>query len=365
MTVRSDSVGRSNTAGTLALAIATAGVFGAVAVSAWSEPSNASAVHAVVRADLDVDAPQAIATGARLEAVESAETSVRDARSAALDALRTTEGFHATLRVVDDRTGLTIPTAWFQRSEFGALDRRAQRHDASPGRKPVRLHVTESRATVLVAAPRYATQDVLIDRPGEIEVRLTRATSIQGAVLDGRSAGVSSARVTLEFLGSTLDGVTEESEAIPIKGPTLRRTDADGRYVFSNVAPGVYRTVVEVEGAKHASRPRLVLAGEWLDVDHWLDESTRLAVQVDRPDGLPAARARLLVQRDGDAEPTLTRYTGEDGRATLGPLDPGSYRVSVQSVDGTAIPQSLSIQDDGRAVVDLHLQLARAAARGD
>jgi uncharacterized membrane protein YvbJ len=64
----------------------------------------------------------------------------------------------------------------------------------------------------------------------------------------------------------------------------------------------------------------------------------------------------------GAATTALTRYTDQDGRATLGPLEPGTYDVSVQSTDGVAEPRSFTIKDDDSSLVDLHLQLAGASA---
>ena len=346
--------------------VAAAAVFGTVALSAWSDRGGESTVHAVVRTDTARGASSLRATtlesiGTRADFAEATS----EMRTSAFEAATADEGFLATLRVVDASTGLTIPTAWFQRSEFGALDRRAQRHDAAPGKESVRLWIDGTHATVLVAAPRYQTKDVALDRAGAHDVRLERATSLGGTVRDGQSAPVPAALITLEYLGSTLDGLSDDAEPLAIKGPTLRRTDADGRYAFTDLAPGVYRTVATIDGAVHTSRPRLVHAGEWVDTDHWLDEATRLVVQVDGPDGLPAARARLLVSRKNTTLQTLTRYTDRDGRATLGPLEPGIYDVTVQSTDGVAEPHSFTIEDDGSALVDLHIQLAIASAPRD
>ena len=345
--------------------IAAVGVFSAVAFSAWTDRGGATVVRAIHRADQGESVSNAASAAlGPIEPRVSLMEIPRPVRSAAATT-DVVQGFHATLRVVDAQTGLTIPTAWFQRSEFGALDGRDKRHQAQRSGARVKLWVEGARATILVSAPQYTTRDVAIDRAGAHEVRLERATSLIGTVRDGQSALVPDARVTLEFLGADFDGLTEEAEPLAFKGATLCRTNADGQYAFTNLAPGVYRTVAVIDGAEHTSRPTQVHAGAWVMTDHWLDEATRLLVQVDQPDGLPAARSRLLLSEDGASTHVLTRYTDDDGRATLGPLDPGKYNVSVQSTDGVTDPQSFTIEDDGQAAFDLHIQLARPDASPD
>ncbi|MEM1451178.1 MAG: carboxypeptidase-like regulatory domain-containing protein [Planctomycetota bacterium] len=355
---------RSNAAGTLALLVASTAVLAGFAAAVLSGHGSPSPAHAIDRAEpTPFVASRPDAGPVVLETLATPASHLGSARES--DATSEKSGFEASIRVLDAKTGLEVRTAWFQRSEFGAIGGRGALFDVQREGEPASLNIDGERATVLVSAPRYVAREVALDRAGVEVVRLERATSLVGTVRDGQSALVKGARVVLEYLGPTLDGASGDAEALPFDGPTLRRTDERGEYAFTGLAPGVYRATCSVGSATHTSRPTLVADDAWTRVDHWLAEATRLSVQVARPDGLPAARARLLVTRPGEGAPALTRYTDEEGRATLGPLDPGTYDVAVQSRDGETSPRSLTIHDDGQAFVDLHLQLARMEpARG-
>ncbi|MEM9380417.1 MAG: carboxypeptidase-like regulatory domain-containing protein [Planctomycetota bacterium] len=346
---------RSKTAGTFALLVASTAMLVAFAAAIWSGHGSPSPAHAIDRAEPALRVARA--ADAPLAALDAlAAPADLDRRASAEDDRSEATGFEASIRVLDATTGLEVRTAWFQRSAIGASE---ARFDAQREGENTTLRVEDASATVLVSAPRYVARSVTLERAGVEAVRLQRATSLIGTVRDAQSGLVSGARVSLEYLGTSLSGVGTDAESLPFDGPTLRRTDERGEYAFTGLAPGVYRATCSVDGATHASRPTLVTGGAWTRTDHWLTEATRLSVQVARPDGLPAARARLLVTRPGESGPSLTRYTDEDGRATLGPLDPGTYDVAVQSRDGETSPRSLTIHDDGQAFVDLHLQLAR------
>lgn len=355
---------RSKTAGTLALASATLAVFGTVAVASRLGGVGDRTVRAVVRShgfvsSSDVEEPRLAQPSHSRAAAGATQRETPPRADEAPVALR------ATIALVDARSGLPITRGWLQRSQFGALDRRGRRHEIDDPRGRVDLVVEEASATVLVSAARYLRQEVRIDRSGPHEVRLERATSVLGAVLDGQSAPVHGASVRLEFLGAGLVASPDDVVPIEIDAPTLDRTGVDGRFAFTDLPPGTYRTVATIDGAEQVAHPFRVQTGEWVESDHWLDEATRVAVRLDGPDGAPAARARIIVEATNDSNLTLTRYTDDDGRAVIGPLAPGTYDVTALSDDGVLTPRSLTVQDDGRAIVDLELKLARGTKLRD
>ncbi len=230
-----------------------------------------------------------------------------------------------------------------------------------------------------VSAPMYAPLLVSLAAPGAADVdrtiEMTRSTAIVGVVRDGSSAPLAAARVTLEYLGPLGEFNAGQADAVPLPdsydGPTLRRTNDAGRYSFGHLPAGVYRTRVQRDGTTHLSDPIFAQAGRWALGDHWLDEHVRLAVTLVQATGEPAVASRILMLAapEGglpagvtpalpeDAEILVSRYTDEEGRATLGPLSLGQYTIYVQSDEGTTLPKELAIQEGSRSILELDLQL--------
>ena len=98
----------------------------------------------------------------------------------------------------------------------------------------------------------------------------------------------------------------------------------------------------------------------------------RLAVLVLRSDGRSAEGSRvLLLPEPPDSKPVdplnaslpdspeklITRYTDEEGRATLGPLGIGRYLVFIQSDDGQVAPRRLQVDEPSRSILELEFRL--------
>lgn len=292
------------------------------------------------------------------------------------------------LRVVDALTGQAVLKYWARRS--GMIDMASiqppRLSDPATGKLVLPGSVwlgadPDAPAEFLVSAPLYEPLTTSLEGPGprdlERTVKMTRAAGIVGVVRDGSSAPLPSARVNLEFLGASEGFSTATGAPAPMpesyEGATLRRTDETGRYAFGHLPPGVYRTRASRDGTVHLSDPIFVAAGRWSLGDHWLDEHVRLAVVVTDPDGLAAEKSRILLLPidpetaeplalntllPDDAEKPVTRYTDTEGRATLGPLSAGTYRVFVQSDDGQAPPQEFHLVEGSRSILELdfHLQ---------
>jgi len=312
------------------------------ALLALSEGSGAPrAVHAVERletASLGVDGVHVPVTEVVERAVAAPPALIEVVEEAA-------PAPRAQLAVFDAVTGLGV------REVTVTLGGRVERFEPVSG-QPLSLEVGTTDQRLEVGAAGYRSHLVTVNGGGIQEVRLMRSTSLRGTVRDADGAPMPHASVRLipdaAAPGGTSGGVQGQ--------PTLRRTDRAGAFTFDALEPGVYRTSVEVAGVAHLSRPLELRHGEWAQADHRLVTSTALSVQVDTPGGLPAERARLLIQRDGASTP-VTRYTDDRGRAAIRPLPAGSYQLTVQSAEGTSPPRAFTIKEAGQGLVDLHVRL--------
>lgn len=294
-----------------------------------------------------------------------------------------------TLRVlaVDAITGEPVRRYWMKRNSIedltsqdrpllsepktGALTLSAEQWDGEP---------SATMRSFLVSAPQHAPLSVTLERPrrdGQKQrIELQRAASIVGIVRDGSSAPLASARVSLEYHGTVLEFTGEFGDPKPFPdsydGPTLRLTDAAGKYAFGQLPGGVYRTLVEQASARHGSDPISVRPGGWSLGDHWLDEHARLTVTVFKADGTAAPKTRLLlVEATPPLAPVLgekivltaNQYSDADGRATFGPLAVGDYGLYSQSDDGFAAPIACKVTETSRSVLELTVRLKPSEAR--
>ncbi len=296
-----------------------------------------------------------------------------------------------TLQLVasDAITGQPVPRFWMKQDAMVDAASTGGPFLSDPDSGTVTLAHTEwdaadplEKRSFLVSSPRHTPQSVELNRPrrdGEkLTLRLLRAASIVGTVRDGSSAPLPSARVTLQYHGPAADFTGELGEPVPLpdsyQGSTLRLTDAEGEYAFSQLPPGVYVTQVQQATALHASDPIFVRPGEWSLGDHWLDEHVRLTVTVTQADGTASANTRILLVQaepplneslDEGVEIMTAKYTDAEGRATVGPLSPGAYGVYIQSDDGVAAPMALEVAETSRSVLELFARLRQDESRQD
>ncbi len=261
------------------------------------------------------------------------------------------------IAAVDALTGDAIPRFWAKRSGAGEIGRETERFQAGPGETRLAIDIGDPPGLLTVLGAKYAPKEIRLDRPGFLRVELDRSTSIVGTVRDGTSAVVPGARVTLER--QVRDPESSAMTWGPPKDASLGRTDKEGQYAFSNLPPGTYRTSALAGTVSHTSDGHTVKVGEWTTIDHWLSEDGTLSVELVRPDGSPSAKSRIMLG-NGEAqngEPILARYTDESGRAVLGPLERGTYELTVLSDHGTLKPVSISLPLEGAAQDGLRLEL--------
>ncbi|MGB0330206.1 MAG: carboxypeptidase regulatory-like domain-containing protein [Planctomycetota bacterium] len=331
---------RPDPTASLAMVVAAAVVAGALlALSEGSQvPRTALAVERLETASLTVEGVD-VPVSEVMERAIAAPAPLDDGIEVAAVAPQ------AHLVVFDAATGLGVDGVTV------TLAGRVERFEALRG-QPIVLDLQTPDQHLEIGAAGFRSQTITVDGEKVYAVRLSRSTTLRGVVRDADGAPIPHASVRLI--------ASEDTDAVPSRDivgrPTLRRTDESGAFTFDALQPGVYRTSVDIAGVTHLSRPLALRDGEWAQADHRLVTSTALSVQVDTPGGLPAERARLLIQRAGTAAP-VTRYTDDHGRAAIRPLPAGSYRLTVQSAEGTSHPRAFTIEEAGQGLVDLHVRL--------
>lgn len=297
--------------------------------------------------------PDLVPAGAGTDPIGPAETSSGREKAPPQDPKSRT----MTLTAVDAITGEPVPRFSAQRSGAGELGRDAHHFRTALGETTLTIPIADPPGLFMVRGSQYAPKEIRPDGPGFRRVELARATAIVGTVRDAASAAVPAARVTLEL--QIADPETGAATWGPPKGASLRRTDQDGRYAFANLPPGIYRTSALAGTVRHVSEGQSVTAGDWTTIDHWLSEDGSLSVELVRPDGSPSSKSRIMLG-GGEAqngEPILARYTDNNGRAILGPLEAGTYELTVLSDHGTLAPVSITLPLEGAAQNGLRLEL--------
>lgn len=265
----------------------------------------------------------------------------------------------ALVRAVDADTGQPIERAYVKLSGMRDLASTPTTWGLGQSSGPVSVPWAGEPMTVQVNAHRYRPAEARIEGPGGLRVELARATSLVGIVRDADSAPVHRAKVTLEYLGG-LDAVPgNDPQPLPGGGKTLAVTDEGGAYAFTALAPGHYRVRGVLGSVSKTSDVLQVQSDGWTTADLWFTTSNGVTVTLLQPGGSPSARSRVMVSRDVTVadEPVLAGYTDDEGRVTLGPLDPGPYFAVIVSDHGVHEPAPFELSDDPGARVTLDLRL--------
>ena len=165
--------------------------------------------------------------------------------------------------------------------------------------------------------------------------RAQAPASVTGRVTDGERgvAGVTVALVSNE-------------PAQRLRAAARAKTDAEGRYLLSNAAPGRYHVVpyapaFVVQGLSNSfppGRPLTLLAGEEVkDIDFRVERGAVITGRVTDADGNPVvAEAVMIAPAEVDAQTAMRstfdlrdQLTDDRGVFRLYGLPPGRYRVSV------------------------------------
>ena len=267
------------------------------------------------------------------------------------------------VRAVDAFSGEAVSRFWVRRDAFTEAAAEVERFRSDPATGQAHLQRSPFPMPLSIRAQGYEIgQGMEPSSPdATVEIALDRATTIRGIVRDGTSAPLKAAQVFLEWYGDSPEALDPLSDPLSYHGVKLIRTDEGGRFAFANVPPGVYATRVEIGGAVHQSDRVRVETGIWVDVDHWLEEHSVVVANLTNPDGEPAARSLILLfpfDADEEDAPAARGYTDDEGRARIGPLTEGPYRVQVVSNEGTALERTVEITSSSPSEVDLVIVLS-------
>lgn len=167
---------------------------------------------------------------------------------------------------------------------------------------------------------------VQVPTPQDLTISLQPSSTISGQILD--SDGKPIPRVQLTLYQTSAAGRGGMSVAV-IMGHDKGQTDAEGKFLIEDVAPGTYRLVLSAEGFQGKSKEGLeVAAGHDLtDLSITLDRAARLEGRALSADGLPVVGADIsIVEGSGGFDFSSPRAkTDGDGYYRLDGLAPGLH----------------------------------------
>ncbi len=162
-----------------------------------------------------------------------------------------------------------------------------------------------------------------------IQIRLVPGGVVEGTVVGaatGNPAPFARVSYTRQTTQRTLGTAIEAS----VGGGTVV-ADKNGHYRIQGARSGTLSISAVANGARTRDAVIVPLAiAESIDgVDLFLESAYSISGQVVSPDGGPASGATIIAMGEDGSEPAATQSTASDGRFTLSPLPPGSYRLTV------------------------------------
>jgi RNA polymerase sigma factor (sigma-70 family) len=196
----------------------------------------------------------------------------------------------------------------------------------------VRLRVSHDRLGLA-----EATVTTTPDGPVAVELQLSRGRELKGRVVDPDGQPV--AGVTLECIDSATRGADGWFRFV--------KSDKDGAFAADNCpATGTLQVVVRARGFEELRLTNVdASAGEvQVRLRREAPPSVRIVAHVVDADGKPIANAMASARREGVRGSTGIEATATDGRVELGPVAPGTWRVSIRD------PQRVEFQSEPRAL---------------
>jgi EmrB/QacA subfamily drug resistance transporter len=151
------------------------------------------------------------------------------------------------------------------------------------------------------------------DQPVEVDVLLPGASRLAGTV---RVAGT----------GELLAGVTVTLADSRGEVVAARSTDAQGRYLIADLAPGRYTLALSAPAYQPAALPVMVADGDATIQDAELRSGARVRGTARTAAGAPIPDARVMLL-DGDGNVAGLALTGSDGSYSFENLPEGDYTV--------------------------------------
>ena len=160
------------------------------------------------------------------------------------------------------------------------------------------------------------------------------ARTIAGTVRDPSGKPIAGAEV--HVLGALTQAVlAEEPDVFYHSNDLIARTGADGRYALTGLEERVCEITCRAPGFAHQTYTAPA-AGSRFTADFTLEVARALRGTVARPDGRPAAGARVWVRRQRRSmleDPAWETIAGDDGRFELLGVEPGRRCVFARDAD--------------------------------
>jgi protocatechuate 3,4-dioxygenase beta subunit len=216
--------------------------------------------------------------------------------------------------------------------------------DLPPG--PARL---EARASGFAPSPRTDAESRADAAGPEVVLTLRPALALRGRVVDPDGQPLEGARVLARAGGSLLDA-------------PVARSDADGRFAFTELGVGPYDLDASAEGYGTVFKRGVAVPGEGIELR--LPAVGGLAGTVSDERGGPVADFKvrwrsILLAQDGPGQGGENRFLAADGAFRLEGLSPGDYDVLVVA-PGRA-PAELRVTVSPGAYADASVRLVAGA----
>jgi protocatechuate 3,4-dioxygenase beta subunit len=198
------------------------------------------------------------------------------------------------------------------------------------------------RASAAGWRPATREADLAAGSSPPLRIRLERAQSIRGIVLDEDGRPVPEATVA----SFAAENRNERASCT---------TGGDGRFTLSGLAGGAHEVRARCPGYLDLRHYRVVSGTG--DIRIHLTRSLAITGRVVDADGRPVARARVIARSESGAEARRSR-TGSNGRFCLDRLRSGTYSVEVRSADSPVGAEPLALARDVAAGIrDLEIHL--------
>lgn len=184
--------------------------------------------------------------------------------------------------------------------------------------------------TLQVQGPEHEATLAMAELPaaGPVQVRLTQRPGLRGIVRFADARPAPDVVLRLELSGAAPPSAPAASATAEVASTTQAKSDADGRYRFAPLAPGLYTVVGEHLGRTLTPLGPVEVTTGMTDLPELrLEAGARLEIEVTDTGGAPAGNILIVVvPGTGTA---LRRYSASDGKLILEPLVPGPYVVTL------------------------------------
>ncbi len=188
-----------------------------------------------------------------------------------------------------------------------------------------------------------------------LDFRLREPATIEGRVRDGSGRPVPEASIFVR-----------DSNGQPVERLSMIQTDGAGRFTYRGLNPGEYTVVARHEGlVSPESAPVRVVEDGKSQVELRLEEGTFLVVVLEEPGGVPIQGSVRVTDEHGNQVNGMLSLSELMGALTdgfssaeqrVGPLPPGSYRVTATAEDGREASKPVTLRPGAERRLKLRLR---------